>query len=222
MTPYYSDDLVTIYHGDCREVDAWLEADVVVTDPPYGRRWKQGDSGTRRGWVSDRHDGIVNDDTTAIRDYVLGRWSGRSIVFGDLMLAPPSCAKHVLIYDKGISGGFFGAVGGWRRNAEAIYLCGPGWKSGLGGTSCIIGTTGPTGGNLTRLFGHPHAKPDDVMRSLIRQTDGVVSDPFAGSGSTLIACQILGRRAIGIEIEEKYCEVAAKRLQQEPLRLDVA
>lgn len=65
MKPYYDDGRCVIYHGDCREVDAWLPVDVLVTDPPYGRGWRQGDTGSGRGWVSDRHDGIIGDDDTS-------------------------------------------------------------------------------------------------------------------------------------------------------------
>ena len=116
MSLYYQDDFVTLYHGDClwghRE---WLDADVLVTDPPYGRAWKQGDTGSKRGWAKDSHAGIANDSTTAARDDALTTWKNKpAIVFGDLMLAPPKGTKHVLIYDKGNDAGFTGAVGGYR------------------------------------------------------------------------------------------------------------
>lgn len=219
MNPYYSDDLVTLYHGDCREVTAWLEADVLVTDPPYGRAWKQGDTGRGRGWASDNHVGIANDATTEARDAALAMWGERpAILFGDLMLAPPVGAKHVLIYDKGNDAGFTGAVGGYRRNAEAIYLVGAGHGSGLGGMSSIISTRTSAGGNLARTTGHPHTKPLDVMSELILNTHlHVIADPFAGSGSTLVAAKHLGKRAIGVEIDERYCETAARRLAQDTL-----
>ena len=94
--------------------------------------------------------------------------SGRpSLVFGDLLLPPPSGAKQVLVYDKGTSGGFTGALGGFRRNAEAVYLMGAGWPSGLGGRSCVLTTRASAGGNLARSAGHPHAKPLDVLETLI-------------------------------------------------------
>lgn len=214
--PYYSDDHVTIYCGDCREIEAWLTADVLVTDPPYGRSWKQGDTATARGWRSDRHEGIANDGSTDARDDALALWGDRpALVFGDLTLPPPTGTKLTLVFDKGAAAGFTGAVGGYRRNVEGIYLLGP-HGSGLGGRSAVIVSTTSTGGNTARLTGHPHTKPLDVMAALLRACPaGVIADPFMGSGSTLRAAKDLGRRAIGIELDERYCEIAAKRMGQE-------
>ena len=213
--PYYSDELVTLYHGDCREITEWLDADVLITDPPYGRAWRQGDTNSRLGWTSDRHDGIANDDDTSVRDDALRMWGERTaFAFGDLTLAPPDGTKLTLVYDKGNDAGFTGAVGGYRRNAEAIYLIGR-HGSGLGGRSSIVRTSSSAGGNLARTTGHPHTKPLDIIETLIAYAPpGIVADPFAGSGSTLVAAKLLGRKAIGVEVDERYCEIAAKRLAQ--------
>ena len=214
--PYYQNDLVTLYHGDCLEVDEWLTADVLVTDPPYGRGWRQGDTGKLRGWASTHHAGIAGGADPTARDTALTMWGGKpALLFGDLMVDLPLGVKHVLIYDKGNNAGFTGAVGGYRRNIEAIYIVGKGWGSGLGGRSAVISTRKSTGGNLARTTGHPHTKPGDVMEQLVYNSpSGTVADPFAGSGSTLIAARNLGRKAIGVELEEKYCEIVAKRLDQ--------
>ena len=220
MSLYYQDDYITLYYGDClTEHRGWLEADVLVTDPPYGRAWKQGDTGSKRGWANDTHAGIANDSTTATRDAALKLWKTKpAIVFGDLMLAPPKGTKHVLIYDKGNDAGFTGAVGGYRRNTEAIYLLGKGHGSGLGGRSAIVSTGKSAGGNLARTTGHPHTKPGDVMEMLIEAAPpGTIADPFAGSGSTLVAAKALGRKVIGVELDERYCEIIAKRCAQEVL-----
>ncbi len=217
MDPSWQDDLVSLYLGDCREVTEWLTADVLVTDPPYGRGWKQG-----RHWDAghsdDRHGGIAGDLDTSIRDAALAMWGKRlAIVFGDLTVAPPAGNKQTLIYRKPVNAGTRGAMGGFRRDAEAIYLLGP-WPSGIGGRSGIIGTGARSQGNPSSCQGryeHPHAKPVDVMETLIGACpDGVIADPFAGSGSTLIAARNLGRKAIGVEIDERYCEAAARRLSQ--------
>lgn len=219
MDPYYSDDLVTLYHGDCREVTAWLETDVLVTDPPYGRNWRQGHiKGKRRSAASS---GIANDHSTETRDQALAVWGKRpAIVFGDLMLAPPLGNQLTGVYFKA-SGteGMRGAIAGVRRDAEAIYFLG-GWPSGLGGRSSVFVTTrciSAVHGLVAEAGGHPHTKAPNVMEELLLLTEGTVADPFAGSGSTLLAAKTLGRKAIGIELDERYCEMAAKRLTQDAL-----
>ena len=89
--PYDSDDLVTLFLGDCLKVAEWLAADVLVTDPPYGRGWRQGDTDTGRGRVANSHPGIAGDKGTSLRDWVLAAWGARpAIAFGDLMLPPPA------------------------------------------------------------------------------------------------------------------------------------
>lgn len=217
MKPYYDDGQVQLWLGDCREVMAWLEADVLVTDPPYGRAWRQG-----RHWdprhTDDRHQGIAGDLDTAVRDHALAAWGERpAVVFGDLTLAPPSGNKQTCIYRKPVNAGARGAMGGFRRDVEAVYLVGP-WPSGLGGRSSVIATNAPSQGNPSSpqgRYGHPHAKPVDVMETLIAACPpGVIADPFAGSGSTLVAARNLGRRAIGVELDERYAEKAARRLSQ--------
>ena len=214
--PYYRDEFVTLYHGDCREIDAWLAADVLVTDPPYGRGWRQGEiKGKTRNAASTT--GIANDADTGARDSALVAWGERhAVVFGDLMLPPPAGTKQVCVYHKA-SGcdGARGAMGGMRRDAEAIYLIGP-WSTGLGGRTSVFATSqqiSTVNGVVRASGGHPHAKPQDVMRPLIEACPpGVIADPFAGSGSTLVAAKALGRHAIGVELDEGYCHIAASRL----------
>ena len=143
-----------------------------------------------------------------------------ALVFGDF-LSVPAGAKQALVFDKGEQAAFMGALAGFRRNAEAVYIMGRGWPTGLGGRSCILTTNGPTGGNLTRRVGHPHAKPIDVMETLIAACPaGTIADPFAGAGATLVAARNLGRRAVGVELYEPYCKLAARRLAQGVLVYD--
>jgi hypothetical protein len=213
--PYYADDQVTLYHGDSLEINEWRYADILVTDPPYGRDWRHGEL---KGHFTANRDGIRNDASTAVRDAALERWGNRhAIVFGDLMLAPPNGTRHVLIYRKPSNAGLRDAIGGFRRDAEAIYLMGEGHGSGIGGESSVLKTRAAMMGGSTGLggrTGHPHEKPLDVLMRLIEPRNGVIADPFAGSGSTLVAARNLGRKAIGVEIEERYCEIIAKRLSQ--------
>ena len=211
--PYYSDELVTLFCGKCEDVTAWLAADVLVTDPPYGRDWKQGHFGYAR---SNKHDGIAGDSDTGTRDGALAVWGDRpAVTFGDLTLSAPAGTRQTCIYHKtALNAGLRGATGGFRRDVEAVYLLGP-WPSGIGGRSSVLRTGVNQQSNLSERYGHPHAKPVDVMETLIAACPpGVIADPFAGSGSTLVAARNLGRRAIGVELEEKYCERAALRLSQ--------
>jgi len=212
---------VTLILGDWREVTIWLPvASALVTDPPYGRNWRQGLIKNAR--YSAARDGITGDSDTSERDAALSAWEkwtpGRpAAVFGDLMLAPPAGNKQTLVYRKPPDSGARGAVGGFRRDAEAIYLMGT-WPTGLGGQSSILQTAARSQGNPSGVparYGHPHAKPVDVMETLIAACPpGVIADPFAGSGSTLVAARNQGRQAIGVEIDERYAEQAARRLSQ--------
>ena len=183
--------------------------------------------GRARGgrYADDRHAGIAGDEDTATRDAALQAWGNRpAVVFGDLMLAPPAGTKQVCGYRKPADAGNKGTFAGFRRDLEAIYLVGS-WAAGLNGTSSVLTTTASLQGGshgISGRNGHPHAKPLDVLLALIeRCPPGTIADPFAGSGSTLVAAKQLGRRAIGVELEEKYCEMAARRLAQDVLPLHV-
>lgn len=221
LTPYWTDGKVSLYLGDCREVTEWLGADVLVTDPPYGRGWKQGWS-AKRGGV-DGHAGIAGDKDTGLRDWALNAWGDRlAVVFGDLMLAPPAGNKQTMAYRKPPGSGSKGTHAGFRRDLEAIYLVGP-WPAGIdaaGSSSLIASGARFQGGAIgcQSRYGHPHAKPVDVMETLIAACPpGVIADPFAGSGSTLVAARNQGRACIGVEVDERYCEMAARRLAQADL-----
>ena len=243
MTPYYQDDLVTIYHGDCREILPTLEpgsVDLVLTDPPYGhnnnnngdliaRREAALGVGTYTPGITDRP--IANDGPEA---NALVRW-----MFGEAarVLRPGHCCcccccgggpdpqfarwslwmdeaigfKMCVVWDKG------GLGMGWhyRRCWECVLV---GQKPGAkcawyGGNS--IGNVVRGGKILPTATQHPTPKPIWLMGRFITwhtQPGDLVIEPFLGGGTTLLAAKQLCRRAVGIEIEERYCEIAAGRL----------
>lgn len=220
--PYYADDQVTLYHGDCLKVTDWLAADVLVTDPPYGLNWRGGRGMTNANGYgcAKGHPGIAGDRDTSTRDTALAQWAATSgrpgVVFGDLIVAAPADAVQCLVYAKASDAGIRGARGGFRRDAEGIYLIGN-WPARVGGQTSILTSRSWVAGPSSPAYkyGHPHAKPVDLLEQLIIACPpGTIADPFAGSGSTLIAARNQGRKAIGVELEESYCELIATRLDQ--------
>lgn len=216
MTPYYADDLVTLYHGDCRELLPHVTADVVVTDPPYGIGWNtRGGSSGRGGqdfpaMVGDREVFEPSGILTLGLPTVL---FGANHYASRLPLSPTW-----FVWDK-------------RPEMESTDQadCEIAWTN-LGGPARMFRFT--WNGGHTEIYVkrgehpsgpvryHPTQKPLALMRWVIQRCpDGIILDPFAGSGSTLVAAKSLGRRSIGIEIEERYCEVAANRCRQEVLGL---
>lgn len=208
--PYYQDDAVTLYNGDCLRIAAWLQADVLITDPPYGMALRSGRGGHFGTSV------IAGDETLEARDSALRAWAGRpALVFGRWSEARPDGTRMVLTWDKGEHVGMGDLSTPWKPNTEEVYVIGSGFTGHRGGSVlrhlAIAGTVGQ-GAKGTRT--HPTEKPVSLMAELIAKTVGTVADPFAGSGSTLVAAKQLGRKAIGVELEERYCEVIAKRLAQ--------
>ena len=208
MAPYYSDDLVTLYHGDCLEhPELWTCADVLVTDPPYGTGAIDG-YGRRQNRPGNKGFVIANDASTEARDGVLALWVGPALVFGSpRMPDPPMPVADRLVWDKkrpGMNGG------PWRYRHESIYVT-PGFERVNDAATSVLAY-------YPEQSEHVHAKPIDLMVWLVGAAPvGTIADPFAGSGTTLRAAKDLGRKAIGIEIDERYCEIAAKRLGQEVL-----
>lgn len=215
MRPYYQDDHVTLYHGDClTEHREWLEADVLVTDPPYGTRPDSTKIGYGRRVQDDGFRGrvIANDAESGARDEALEAWGDRPVIaFGSPRFPdPPGSWDHRLVWDKrepGLNGG------PWRYTHESIFVRGEGWRRVSASSFSIISF--PSGNGTWEKRQHVHAKPVRLMETLIAAApEGVIADPFAGSGSTLIAARNLGRKAIGVELEERYCELIANRLAQ--------
>lgn len=228
MKPYYDQDGITIIHGDCREILPTLEpgsVDLVLTDPPYGVNWK-----SSRG----AHDYITGDDgSLSLKSWfpqtlkILRR--GRHVyIFGLLMGNIPAdsalCGLTELVWDKGVMGlGNFTSP--WGPSHELILfgvqeISKANRAKNYGVTAArlrkgsVLRFQRPHSGQTRR---HPTEKPVDLLRVLIESSSTfgeTVFDPFLGSGSTLEAARREGRKAIGIEIEERYCEIAARRLEQ--------
>lgn len=213
MKPYYQDDQVTLYHGDCLEITDWLTADVLVTDPPYGTELMSTANGNAGGYGrvsrADRAKGlghIANDTTTETRDSALASWGDRpALVFGSPRLPdPPGRWVDRLVWDKkrpGMNGG------PWRYRHESIFVT-TGFERRNNESFSILAA-------WPDQADHIHAKPLSLMSALVDcAPPGVIADPFAGSGTTLVAARNLGRQVIGVELEERYCELIAKRLDQ--------
>lgn len=228
MTPYYADDLVTIYHGDCRE---WTDTvDVLITDPPYGVNLVTKTSDYRGSDAFDngaslRADILYQDDPEHVRSLVrdvipyLIALADRALIFpgARMMFAyPEPSAVGAVFMPNGAGRSPWGF-----QTAHPILYYGkdPFLADGKGSRPNGFRDEQP---NRERI-NHPCPKPLTWMRwAVVRASrEGeTVLDPFMGSGTTLVAAKSLGRKSIGIEIEERYCEVAARRCSQEVLGLE--
>ncbi len=222
MKPYYEQDGITIYCCDCREILPTLEqVDLVLTDPPYGVAYET----ARRS----RHDKlrakVANDETldcfAAAWPLALERLKNDRhwYVFGsprkihEMAIICPDF-KHIIAWDKGDRGTVGDLECGFGEAWEAIFY-------GMKGRRPLNGSRPRTviRQDWSSVLDprHPTVKPTSLLKKLIKMSvlEGeIVLDPFMGSGTTLRAAKDLGLRAIGIEIEEKYCEIAAKRMSQ--------
>lgn len=205
MTPYYEQDGITIYHADCMDVLPFVTADVVLTDPPYGVLSESGLAATRRSG-GNKDNGVMTWDIAPCADalaLILGIGKAHAIWGGCHLALPPTLGY--LVWDKKIDGLNFGEVEYcWTdlKFAPRVFR---------------LRAVGIDGGKQ-----HPTQKPVALMRWCLQfLPDGTVLDPYAGSGTTLVAAKRHGRCAIGIEINEAYCEIAAKRLAQGVLPLEM-
>ena len=231
MTPYYDDGQVAIYHGDCRELLPALREpiDLVLTDPPYGMSYVT----SHRVRGDDLRKPLEGDaDLNALRDALphLDRllkadrhayvFAGASMIGAtEEAVAATWNVKNLLVWDKGDAGSVGDLEAGFAVTFEAIVYATKGRRALRGPRPRSIYRYDWSG---KRDPVHPTVKPVGLLAWLIgKSTDAgeVVLDPFMGSGTTLRAAKDLGRRAIGIELEERYCEAAVKRLRQEVLDL---
>jgi DNA modification methylase len=212
MTPYYQDQWATLYCGDCEQVLPQLSRhDLLLTDPPYGigENNKQNMSRSRRGRLGSfrtvRNYGHYNWDRVPIVDWLIKQAIDKcrnAIIFGgNFYHLPPS--KCWLVWDKDNSGDFADCELAWTNLDKAVRLYRHRWN-------------GMLRKNREERF-HPTQKPLDVMSWCLGQCPETQSvlDPFAGSGTTLLAAKLRNIKATGIEREERYCEIAANRLSQD-------
>lgn len=208
-TPYYEQDGITIYHGDCREILPHLpKVDLVLTDPPYncGK-----DYGTYK-------DNITPGEYHHFMKMVVGFC--RDMALNQFWVAPryqlPLWSElipdyHLIVVRRGAMGPY---RGGWSDQFQIALAvgkpsrCTPDlWdKIRLKGEGYFF---------REETFGHPGYTPYPIMAKAVDLlSTKIVCDPFCGTGTSIVAAKQLGRKAIGIEIEEKYCEIAVKRLGQ--------
>lgn len=207
MSIYYSDDSVTIWHGDCRDVLPYVRADVLVTDPPYGIAL---DTSSRWDWLPD-HEPVTGDESPFDPRHLLALGLP-SVLFGANHYAsrlPDS--RGWICWDKATRDGLE------LKQAEVEF----GWTNFLTRPRMLRHMwSGAFRDSERGTRYHPTQKPQALMAWVLGWAPpGTVVDPYAGSGPVLVAAKYLGRKAVGIEIEERYCEIAAKRCAQEVLDL---
>jgi site-specific DNA-methyltransferase (adenine-specific) len=219
MSLYYQDEYVTLYHGDClTEHREWLGADVLVTDPPYGMNFSSRLGTQKPGHNQERvHHAVAGDDSTDARDKVIQAWGTKPrVVFGTWRIPRPNPVDHRLIWHKAGQGPGPAHMAFCSQDEE-IYVTGKGFVKSSPPMRSVL-TTREERARQVAVTGHPTSKPVGLMELLVlRCPPGVIADPFAGSGSTLIACRNRQRHVIGVELEEKYCEIIAGRLAQDIL-----
>jgi len=234
-TPYYTDESVTLYHADCIEIMADLpdtSVDAVLTDPPYssgGRR--ENSRSIRRSMLREtdddewiRGDAMSTTGFTYLLRMCGLQWrriltpGGHALTFIDWRMAPVLAAaletadlrQHpILVWNKAQLG--MGAI--FRNQHEFIVHTSAGNPAPPQRRDVPNVLTFPA----IRDGDHPTEKPGPLLRTLlsvVTPPNGLVLDPFAGSGSTLLAARSLGMRGIGVEADERFCEVTAKRFAQ--------
>jgi hypothetical protein len=222
MKLYYQDHSVTLYHGDCREFIPQLgPVDHVITDPPYSEHTH---AGARS--IKDLDNSMIDFESISISDLrstlftiKVNRWVVMTCdVFhaAQLMLCPPYTLEFIRlgVWVKPNGAPQFTGDRPSPGFEQVVILHPPGKKRWNGGGLPAVWTFNKISGR------HPTEKPLELYTRFVEQfTDpgDLILDPFAGSGTTLEAAKLLGRRAIGIEREERHAEIIAKRVSQDVL-----
>lgn len=212
LKPYYQDEYATIYHGDCREILPHLEAvDAVITDPPYNAKKDYGvfkDNLSAEEYESFMSQVVTDCLRLASKQFwVAPRYQMKLW----LNLLP---GAHQIVIRRGAAGPY---RGGWSdQYATALSIGKP--KRPCSDLWDDIRLKGEGYFFRENAFGHPGYTPSPIFeRAISLFADTSIIDPFAGTGTSLFKAKQFGLKAIGIEINEKYCEIAAERLRQEVL-----
>lgn len=227
MSIYYEDDLVTLHHGDCLEVMAGMadqSVAAVLTDPPYTERthgMAKSNKGKGHGVKAVTFDAMSERDLSSVLSEcarVSHGWVVATVAY-----------QHAFAFDETPPAGLRCLrLGVWVKTNPMPQISadrpGQGWESiaymHRDDVKPSWNGGGKAGNYITPVQqgeGHPTAKPLSMLSDWVRnftQPGDLILDPFAGSGTTLRAAVDEGRKAIGVELEERYCEVIAKRLAQ--------
>jgi site-specific DNA-methyltransferase (adenine-specific) len=227
MTPYYADTAITLYHGDWRDVLPHLclsDKVLYITDPPYGTGGRRR---TKIGAGSNPSSSVVKRET-----WDDGSLDWLHLARGLAAVFWPSARTHALL-SRAIECGLTSHRLVYMRKRDPMpqpskitpFYTEPIWLLSrdsipFRAKSDMCECSTPREGRDTEATGHPYEKPLHVMTWLVGALPGeFIIDPFAGSGTTLRAAKDRGRRAIGCETSERWCEVAARRCQQEVFSL---
>lgn len=205
MKPYYESGGITIYHGDCRDVLPTLEpVDLVLTDPPYGIALSEHGRNCH-----DWH--VAGDHNQELGQSVLDNLDYPQVAFSHPKKPWSGDWRQYLVWDKGPTvGGGGDRATCWKFSFELIQVRRTPQLKGKRDEAVLRFHI-----NQRDYALHPCQKPTKLVRYLLKKIPAqTILDPFMGSGTTLRAAKDLGRRAIGIELEERYCEIAAERLRQ--------
>lgn len=215
MRPYYQDDYVTLYHGDALEIAPSLGLNfAVVTDPPYGIGYQHSGGEGCSGFKTQVRIAVPIAGDDGDFDPIPWLRYERVLLWGANHYAARLPKGCWIAWDKAPNGGpadhFHDADFAWSSVPTKRNMLRVQWK----------GCANAKAGELLPRE-HPSQKPLRLMRACIQIVGGndPILDPYMGGGVTLRAAKDLGRRAIGIEIEERYCEIAARRMAQEVLAL---
>jgi DNA modification methylase len=215
IEPYYSDDAVTIYHGDCRDVLPDLTADVVLTDLPYGIGLDYGDE--------------FDDSAEYLTELVV---EALPMMQEAAPVVALTCGvanvwrypepKWILCWYMSNACASTGKWGFNQWQPVMVYGTDPYLSRRMGRRPDVIITAAPNNGR-DKLLAHPCPKPTEAWNKVLLRVSPeqgeTVLDPFMGSGTTLRAAKDCNRKAVGIELDERWCELAAKRMAQEVLAL---